>query len=294
MFIKSVEEPLILHSKIQHQIMKTHWRLICSSIGENGAWNMALDEAILKSVSEKKAPPTLRLYTWQPATLSLGFAQPVQDVEMARLEHAGWGWVRRPTGGRAILHIDELTYSVTAPLDDPLLAGSLLESYRKISLALLAALTKLGVEAAGDKTYASGSASAPVNPVCFETPSNYEITAAGRKLIGSAQARKYGGILQHGALPISGDITRITRVLNLLPFEGRKKAAENLNEHATNLETLLGFAPSWQAVADAMIAGFSETFDISFVEEQPTILEIDLTKQLIREKYSSYAWNFRH
>jgi len=201
--------------------------------------------------------------------------------------------VRRPTGGRAILHIDELTYSVTAPLDDPLLAGSLLESYRKISLALLAALRKLGIEAAGDKTYSSGSTSAPMNPVCFETPSNYEITAAGRKLIGSAQARKYGGILQHGALPISGDITRITRVLNLLPYEGRIKAAENLIERSTNLETLLGYVPAWQEVADAMIAGFSETFDISFVEEQPSAAEIDLTKQLVREKYSSYAWNFR-
>lgn len=274
--------------------MKTHWRLICSSIGENGAWNMALDEAILMTVSEKEKAPTLRLYTWQPAALSLGFAQPVHDVDLVNLEHEGWGLVRRPTGGKAILHIDELTYSVNAPVDDPLLAGSLLESYRKISQALLSALEKFGIDAAGDKTYSNDSTSAPVNPVCFETPSNYEITAAGKKLIGSAQARKYGGILQHGALPISGDITRITRVLNLLTYQGgRKRAAENLIERATNLETLLGFAPSWQEVAEAMIAGFAETFNITFVEEQPSAMEIDLTRKLLREKYASYAWNYR-
>lgn len=273
--------------------MKTNWRLISSPIGKNGEWNMALDEAFLMSVSEKKAPPTLRLYTWQPATLSLGFAQPVKDVDLARLDHAGWGLVRRPTGGRAILHIDELTYSVTAPLDDPLLGGSLLESYRKISLALLAALMRLGVDAKGDSTYTNRTSSGVQNPVCFETPSNYEITAGGKKLIGSAQARKYGGILQHGALPISGDITRITHVLNLLPYKGRRTAAENLIAHATNLETLLGYVPAWPEIADAMIAGFSETFNVTFIEEQPSALEIDLAKKLVREKYASYTWNFR-
>lgn len=274
--------------------MKTHWRLICSAIGETGAWNMALDEAILMSVSEKKEAPTLRLYTWEPGTLSLGFAQPVQDVDLVNLKLAGWGLVRRPTGGSAILHIDELTYSVNAPVDDPLLAGTLLESYRKISQALLAALMKLGVAAAGESKYENVTNTSRANPVCFETPSNYEITAAGKKLIGSAQARKYGGILQHGALPISGDITRITRVLNLLTYQGgRKSAAENLIERATNLEALLGFAPSWQEVAEAMIAGFSETFDITFVEEQPSAREIDLTKKFYREKYSSYVWNYR-
>ncbi len=273
--------------------MKTQWRMIRSPVGETGAWNMALDEAILMSVSEKKEAPTLRLYTWEPGTLSLGFAQPVQDVDLENLKHAGWGLVRRPTGGRAILHIDELTYSVNAPADDPLLTGTLLESYRKISQALLAALMKLGVAAAGESKYENVTNASRANPVCFETPSNYEITAAGKKLIGSAQARKYGGILQHGALPISGDITRITRVLNLLAYEGRKRAAENLIEHATNLEILLGSAPSWQVVAEAMIAGFSETFDITFVEEQPSAREIDLTRKFYRDKYSSYTWNYR-
>lgn len=274
-------------------VTSKHWRLLISPEGECGAWNMALDEALLRSTAENNKSPTLRIYNWEPPTLSLGFAQTVKDVDLANLKHAGWDLVRRPTGGRAILHIDELTYSVTAPLDDPLLAGSLLESYQKISLALLAGLVKLGIDAVGDKTYPNGTASSAQNPVCFEIPSNYEITSRGKKLIGSAQARKYGGILQHGALPISGDITRITNVLNLLPYEGRKKAAENLVAHAINLETLLGFVPSWQTVAEAVIAGFSEALDISFVEEQPSALEIELAKHFFREKYSSDAWNFR-
>ena len=164
---------------------KSTWRLILSPEGESGAWNMAFDEALLKFTAGNKLPPTLRLYHWQPPTLSLGFAQPAADVDLAKLKAHGWDLVRRPTGGRAILHIDELIYSVTASVDDPKLAGDLLESYHKISQALLAGLSKLGITASGDKTYNTVPSTNVKNPVCFETPSNYEITADGRKLIGS-------------------------------------------------------------------------------------------------------------
>ena len=101
---------------------------------------MALDEACLLSSAERRSLPTLRLFSWEPPTLSLGYAQKSSEVNFQQLHEHGWGLVRRPTGGRAILHTDELTYSVTAPLDDPVMAGSLLESYQRISKALLAAL----------------------------------------------------------------------------------------------------------------------------------------------------------
>src|ERR1700694_1282876 len=103
----------------------------------NGALNMAIDEAILKAVGEATAPPTLRLYAWQPACLSLGYAQPGTDVDRARLAERGWDVVRRLTGGRAILHTDELTYSVAFPLDHRLAAGGIIDSYRRLSAALL-------------------------------------------------------------------------------------------------------------------------------------------------------------
>lgn len=272
---------------------KYYWRLILSQSGDNGAWNMALDEAILKSAAEKKSLPTLRLYNWQPATLSLGFAQSSRDVNIERLREQNWGLVRRPTGGRAILHADELTYSVTAPIDDPLLAGNLLESYRKISRALLAALAYLNVDAVGEKVYANGVSSGTINPICFETPSNYEITADGKKLIGSAQARKYNGLLQHGALPISGDITRITDVLRYESEAERIRAAEKLSARATTLERLLGTAPDWQTVADAVLKGFSDAFVVSFTESQPSQEELDDAIRLEIGKYDTPEWTFR-
>jgi lipoate-protein ligase A len=112
------------------------WRLIINP-PYNGAWNMAVDEAILESASVKLQLPTLRFYDWFPYTLSLGHAQPVSDVDLDALNAHQWTLVRRPTGGRAILHADELTYSVCVPVDDSTVSGNILDSYQKISKALL-------------------------------------------------------------------------------------------------------------------------------------------------------------
>lgn len=272
---------------------KNTWRLLLTPEATNGAWNMALDEALLRSVAEHHSPPTLRLYCWHPATLSLGFAQPAADIDHDNLVNKGWGLVRRPTGGRAILHVDELTYSLTAAVDDPLLSGDLLESYRKISRGLLAGLSRLRVTAAGDATYENMPSGNVKNPVCFETPSNYEITSGGKKLIGSAQARKYGGILQHGTLPIQGDITRITNALRFASEEDRAKAAEKLTAHAITLESVLGDAPEWMTVANAIVDGFSEAFEISLIESQTDSSEIESANRLMSEKYLSDTWILR-
>ncbi len=272
--------------------MNPTWRLILSE-HKAGAWNMALDESILLTTARKESPPTLRLYGWQPATLSLGFAQPSSDVDFNRLTRENWGLVRRPTGGRAILHVDELTYAVIAAQDDPLLAGSLMESYHTISRALLAGLTYLDITAAGEKTYHNDASVKTTNPVCFELPSNYEITAGGKKLIGSAQARKHGGILQHGSLPIKGDITRITQVLNYDTDHERMVAAANLSARATTLEALLGSPPAWQTVAQAVIKGFADTFSINLEPGQPADKEMEMAHDLMKTKYASPDWTFR-
>lgn len=272
--------------------MTPTWRLIITE-PHHGAWNMALDEALLKSAAERTVIPTLRLFNWDPAALSLGFAQPYSDVDLRSLEEKGWDLVRRPTGGRAILHIDELTYSVTAPLDDPILNGSLLESYRKISNALLKSLAVLGVDAIGDKEYPNGNGKSTPNPVCFETPSNYEITAGGKKLIGSAQARKYGGLLQHGSLPLRGDLTRITQVLKYESEQARQLDANQILDHAVTLEMVLGRIVSWNTAAEAFLEGFSSTFNIHFERCSPTEPELRMADELVRTKYNSSTWTLR-
>ena len=122
------------------------WRLIVDGEAD-GATNMAVDEAILSHVSEGRSQPTLRFYAWSPPCLSLGRSQPLADVDLAACRAAGVDIVRRPTGGRAILHTDELTYSVALPQDDPRVAGDVVDSYRRISEGLLAGLHQLDVEA---------------------------------------------------------------------------------------------------------------------------------------------------
>lgn len=269
------------------------WRLLAQEKGEDGIWNMALDEALLCCVAEGKSPPTLRLYAWDRPTVSLGFAQPVGDVNIERITHKGWGLVRRPTGGRAILHTDEITYSVTASQQDPLLAGNLLESYHRISTALLAGLTMLGIEANGEKEYPNKQTPLSPDPICFNTPSNYEITTAGKKLIGSAQARKYGGILQHGAIPLFGNIARLTEVLRFENELEKEKAASSLVARASTLADQLGYPPPWQEVASVLQKGFEATFGISFVQQPLSAEEKTLATQLARNKYASEEWTFR-
>src|SRR5512132_3665051 len=146
----------------------TLWRLLITPPAR-GAWNMALDESILEHIGLGESLPTLRLYAWDPACLSLGHAQPFADVDTARLKERGWEVVRRATGGRAILHTDELTYSVPGKVDEPVLAGSVLESYNRLAQALMFAVKSLGMDVEMKEGKSSGSASP--NPVCFEVPS---------------------------------------------------------------------------------------------------------------------------
>ena len=186
------------------------WRLLLTPAAR-GAWNMAVDEAILQNIGRGDSPATLRLYAWNPACLSLGHAQPFADVDPARLKERGWEVVRRATGGRAILHTDELTYSVTGSAEEPLLTGGVLESYNRIAQALLLAVRNLELNV--EMKEGRENDHALPNPVCFEVPSTYEITVNGKKLIGSAQARKKEGVLQHGSLPLTGDLTRICQAL---------------------------------------------------------------------------------
>lgn len=267
------------------------WRLVITPPAP-GAWNMAVDEAILAAIGHNWVPPTLRLYAWEPACLSLGYAQPSQDVDRLRLAERGWHIVRRPTGGRAILHTDELTYSVIGPLSEPRLAGSVLESYRCLASALLMALHKLNIPAESQAASSSGESS-PKGPVCFEVPSNYEITVYEKKLIGSAQARRKEGLLQHGALPLSGDLTRITEVLSFPDEATRQAAAIRLLSRATTAEQVLGVPLSWEAAAEAFTNAFQDALNLQFLPAELTPHELSHTEELVNEKFNHPSWTER-
>jgi lipoate-protein ligase A len=263
------------------------WRLILD-LPAQGAWNMAVDEAILEQAGRGESPPTLRLYDWKPACLSLGYAQPFADVDVDRLKERDWELVRRPTGGRAILHTDELTYSVSAALSDELVAGSLLESYNRLAGALLRAVELLGLTA--HMKPGSDADRHSLNPVCFEVPSAYEITVAGKKLIGSAQARRRDGVLQHGSLPLSGDLARITDALAYPDDQTRREAARRLGARATSVASALKRVVSWDEAAAAFVRGFEEVLGLRFERAPLSETESHRAHALVQEKYGNPEW----
>ncbi len=267
------------------------WRLIRTAPAP-GAWNMALDESILEHVHRGEAIPTLRLYAWTPACLSLGHAQPFADVDVARLRAHGWDVVRRLTGGRAILHTDELTYSVTAPADEPRVAGTVLESYNRLAGALMRAVHDLGLPVEM-KEHSNRSLTPMLNPVCFEVPSTYEITVRGKKLIGSAQARKKEHMLQHDSLPLHGDLTRICQVLVFVDEAAREQAAVRLLERATTVESVLGRVVDCETAVQAFVRAFENELGLTFEEGEVSASEQARAEELVREKYAHPSWTER-
>lgn len=276
--------------KIANMSHSSTWRLLRTSPAR-GAWNMALDEAILEHIHRGDSLPTLRLYAWSPACLSLGHAQSYADVDTLRLQARGWDVVRRLTGGRAILHTDELTYSVTAPANEPRMAGTVLESYNRLAGALLRAVADLGLSV--EMKEHAGAAGPSLNPVCFEVPSTYEITVNGKKLIGSAQARKKEGVLQHGSLPLGGDLTRICQVLVFTDESARKEAAARLLARATTVESVLGHPVDWETAAQAFIHAFESELGLTFEEGEVSKSELARAGELVTDKYAHPSWTER-
>ena len=252
---------------------------------------MAADEAILEHVGSGESIPTFRLYAWEPACLSLGHAQPFADVDLSRLKQHDWEIVRRITGGRAILHTDELTYSIIAPSSEPSVQGSVLESYNRIAQALLGAVQSLEIPVEAKEGKVNNAE--PLNPVCFEVPSTYEITVNGKKLIGSAQARKKNGVLQHGSLPLHGDLTRICQALVFENESARETASKRLLERATTVESALGREISWEAAALAFVLAFEAQLGISFERGELSESESRRTEELVQEKYDHPSWTER-
>jgi len=244
-----------------------------------GAWNMAVDEAILEAVGRGEAPPTLRLYAWSPPCLSLGRNQPAALVDEERLRAKGWDWVRRPSGGGAILHTDELTYAVIVPADHPLMRGGVLASYRRIAAALVVALRMLGVpaEMAGS---AEKHAFAP--NACFTRPSDYEIHVGGRKILGSAQARRGGAVLQHGTLPLWGDLGRIAEVLRFEDEDARRAEAAAVRQKAITVAEALGREVEWAEAARVFRIAVARAVGVQFRWQPLTVAERERAAEIAR------------
>jgi lipoate-protein ligase A len=232
------------------------WRLV----GDGdlpGARNMARDVAILEAVSAGEAPPTLRLYGWRPPCLTLGRHQGVEAADLEFCAREGIEVVRRPTGGRALLHHLELTYAVVAPLGAGPLPRGLQEAYRTICGALVQAMRSLGVEAELTGGEVNLELPGPRTTIpCFEAPAGGEVVVRGRKLIGSAMRAHKGTILQHGAIVLDWDGRLQAGSMGLADDSG-------LRPHITTLRHELGRLPGRREVHDAVVAACSEILDVA-------------------------------
>ena len=268
----------------------TRWRLLRHGPA-SGAENMAIDEAITMAIAEGLARPTLRFYAWAPPCVSLGRNQKIAEIDSARCAARGYAIVRRPTGGRAILHTDELTYSVIAPPDHPLMAGLVLDSYLRLSAGLVAGLARLGI--AAEPAPGTNRAGADVSAACFEVPSAYEIVAGTRKVLGSAQARRARSVLQHGSLPLTGDLTRVVDCLAFADEAEREALRSSLQGHAATAEELAGRPISYDEAMTALVAGFGEALALELTPGELTDAERGWAADLMHDRYGSEEWTAR-
>lgn len=244
------------------------WRFLNTGPAD-GVTNMAVDEALLLGVSRGDSPPTVRVYSWDPPTVSTGYAQDLtRELDLAACARRGFGIVRRPTGGRAVLHAGELTYAVAGPSGRPPLGATIHETYRAIAEALLPALRQLGVEADLERvgTGVSGRGRAASAP-CFMSSGRFEIVVEGRKLVGSAQRRVGRGVLQHGSLLIDGTHAEIADVIAIDGEAARLRIREILRAKTTDLSTILDRRVSFDEVAAAVKRGFERAWGLKLRDE---------------------------
>lgn len=247
----------------------------------DGRWNMAVDETLLDAVGRGESGPVIRLYGFDPPTLSVGRFQPTDGVvDFQLIESEGIGFVRRPSGGQAVLHTDELTYAFIIGKGDIEPFGKRWV-YRFVAPLLMAGLGRLGVPGVSSSPLQKGD---PTNPDCFGSTGEYEIdSGGGRKLIGSAQMITRTAVLQHGSIPLSPKGREITRYLEV------QRSAE---DHASNIRDELAQYLEFTEVRSAFVEALGETLPIESSSLRPD--EEKRASQLLSEKYSTDAWNRKY
>lgn len=254
----------------------TAWRYIDSGACD-AAYNMALDEAIAAAVRKGDSPPTLRLYGWLLPAVSLGAFQGIVDIDTSYCAEHDIQVVRRLTGGRGILHGEELTYSFSAG-NDGLFSQGLLESYRHISSAFSLALQKMGLTVRMKNRREKGRTLAR-SPLCFQSTSYGELTIKGKKLIGSAQKRWDNGFLQQGSIPFTIDYAMLASVfkknVSSSDFAGLKDIAHNFN---------------CEEFKKYLVGSFETFFGISLLQGRPSGQEVAQAHTLCAEKYRDPLW----
>lgn len=248
---------------------------------------MALDEAVFRANHGERIPPTLRFFCWAPPAVSLGYFQNTDeeiDVEVCRKR--GIDIVRRPTGGKAVLHGQDLTYSVVAKETNPLFPKDILGTYRIIGRCIAEGLSSLGIDAV--MSAGMRGTTDVLKAFCFSEPSRYELLVQGKKICGSAQARSHGAFLQHGSLLMDFDPVQDTSVIrsrldSIQQSEQLRKTVTSVREHNNRVDTV--------TLCHALKTGFENVLGIHFIEDDLSPSEDRLKSELLANKYTNPNWN---
>lgn len=265
------------------------FRLITSE-SQNGFMNMAIDEAIAIACDKQLSPPTLRLYTWNPPCVSIGYFQDVNEViDISECKKQNIDIVRRLTGGKAVLHNKELTYSIISPSKNDIFPKYIKGSYKAIADCLLQGLKNLGIS--GEITESPSKKG--VGFSCFLDTSFYEISVKGKKLIGSAQKRWRNLFLQHGSIIISPSHTQLAGILRFNKEEERTGFINLHKEKSTSIEEERKSSSDIIEIKSAIKKGFEEGIGIKLFEEELTDFEKNEAQRLFKEKYGNDNWNLK-
>ncbi|MBS4191264.1 lipoate--protein ligase family protein [Bacillus sp. FJAT-49705] len=275
---------------------KEVWRFIDTGAG-SPSFNMALDEALLDWNSEGKIPPTIRFYGWNPATLSIGYFQKVdKEIDMEAVKANGLGFVRRPTGGRGVLHEHELTYSVIVSEEHPDMPKTVTEAYRVISEGVLKGFHYLGMEAyfAVPKTDKErDSLKNPRSAVCFDAPSWYELVVEGRKVAGSAQTRQKGVILQHGSILLDIEEDKLFSLFKYPNDRVKERMQKAFKNKAVAINEISKQRVTLEQAKEAFKQGFEEGLNIELKPYELTAEELEYVNKIAQERYEQDEWNFK-
>ncbi|QTK07139.1 lipoate--protein ligase family protein [Staphylococcus haemolyticus] len=259
-------------------------------------YNMAMDEALLNFVSRGEIDPVVRFYTWNLATLSVGYFQRLKkEIDIDKVKEKGFGLVRRQTGGRGVLHDKELTYSVIVSEEHPNMPSTVTEAYRVISEGLLEGFKLLGFEAyfaIPRSKEEREKLKQPRSAVCFDAPSWYELVVEGRKIAGSAQTRQKGVILQHGSLLQDVNVDELFDMFIFKNDRLKDKMKKAFVDKAVAINDIADRHISIEEMEKAFEEGFKKGLNIEF---KPLTLSDDQIKEVkeLEEKYRSDEWLYK-
>ena len=241
---------------------------------QDAATNMAVDESIMIHVGQRASPPTIRLYGWKPAAVSIGYFQGLEeeiDIDVCR--KLGVDFIRRITGGGAVFHESEVTYSLAIAQENPLIPDNVLESYKVICGGIVEGLKGFDISAKF----------VPLNDIIVE----------GKKISGSAQTRRNRTILQHGTVLMDTDLEKMFSILKVPSEKLRDKLISDVKERVTSIKNALSREVDFEEVCAALVKGFEVSLNSKLTQGELSETEIALANEIRRDRYSNLDWNNR-